>query len=74
MNNGDVVGKSVAKGLKYKGEVLLEEFPDRFNDKFDNNKKKLDEIPELQLSKVNRNVLAGYIVRLAKRKEADKLK
>jgi len=28
----------------------------------------------LQLSKVNRNVLAGYIVRLAKRKEADKLK
>jgi ribosomal protein S17E len=67
------MGKSVAKGLKYKGEVLLEEFPDKFNDKFENNKKQLDEFPELKLSKVTRNLLAGYIVRLAKRKEANKI-
>jgi ribosomal protein S17E len=68
------MGKSVAKGLKYKGEVLLEEFPDRFNDKFENNKQKLNEIKDLPLSKSTRNTLAGYIVRLAKRKKANELK
>ncbi len=68
------MGKSVAKGLKYKGEVLLEEFPDRFNDKFENNKQKLREITDLPLSKSTRNTLAGYIVRLAKRKKATDLK
>ena len=68
------MGKSVAKGLKYKGEVLLEEFPDRFNDKFENNKQKLREITDLPLSKSTRNTLAGYIVRLAKRKKATALK
>ncbi|MFA6064782.1 MAG: 30S ribosomal protein S17e [archaeon] len=68
------MGKSVAKGLKYKGEVLLEEFPDRFNDKFENNKTKLNEIKDLPLSKSTRNILAGYIVRLAKRKKAAELK
>jgi len=68
------MGKSVAKGLKYKGEVLLEEFPDRFNDKFENNKQKLREIKDLPLSKSTRNILAGYIVRLARRKKAEALK
>jgi ribosomal protein S17E len=67
------MGKSVAKGLKYKGEVLLEEFPDKFGKDFVKNKKELDKIPELKLSKTTRNVLAGYIVRLAKQKEATKL-
>ncbi len=67
------MGKSIAKGTKYKGEVLLEEFPEKFNDKFDNNKKHLDEMKDLKLSKVTRNILAGYICRLAKRKEAEKL-
>jgi ribosomal protein S17E len=68
------LGKSVAKGLKYKGEVLLEEFPDKFGKDFVKNKRELDVIKDLQLSKVTRNVLSGYIVRLAKQKEAEKLK
>jgi ribosomal protein S17E len=68
------MGKSIAKKIKYEGEVLLEEFPEKFGDKFDNNKKSLNTMQDLKLSKTNRNILAGYIVRLAKRKEADKLK
>ncbi|MEI7961000.1 MAG: 30S ribosomal protein S17e [archaeon] len=68
------MGKSVAKKIKYEGEVLLEEFPAKFGKDFVKNKRSLDEIKELQLSKVTRNVLAGYIVRLAKQKEAEKLK
>jgi ribosomal protein S17E len=68
------MGKSVAKKLKYEGEVLLTEFPDKFGKDFVKNKSQLNEIKDLQLSKVTRNVLAGYIVRLAKQKEAEKLK
>jgi ribosomal protein S17E len=67
------MGKSVAKQLKYKGEVLLEEFPAKFGTDFVKNKRSLDEIKDLKLSKSTRNILAGYIVRLAKRKEATKL-
>lgn len=68
------MGKSVSKSLKYKGEVLLEEFPDKFGKDFVKNKRELDVLKDLQLSKVTRNILAGYIIRLAKQKEADKLK
>ena len=68
------MGKSVAKKLKYEGEVLLEEFPDKFGKDFAKNKKGLDGFKDLQLSKTSRNVLAGYMVRLAKQKEAEKLK
>ncbi|MFA6268627.1 MAG: 30S ribosomal protein S17e [archaeon] len=67
------MGKSVAKQLKYKGEVLLEEFPAKFGSDFVKNKRSLDTMQDLKLSKSTRNVLAGYIVRLAKRKEAAKV-
>jgi ribosomal protein S17E len=62
------MGKSVSKGLKYRGEVLLKELPERFGKDFEKNKTELDAI-ELGLSKTSRNVLAGYIVRLASKKE-----
>ncbi len=62
------MGKAVSKGLKYKGEVLLKELPDKFGSDFEKNKASLNEI-ELGLSKTNRNVLAGYICRLATKKE-----
>jgi ribosomal protein S17E len=58
------MGKAVSKALKYKGEVLLRELPEKFGKDFEKNKRALDEL-ELGLSKTNRNVLAGYIVRLA---------
>jgi ribosomal protein S17E len=67
------MGKSVAKQLKYKGEVLLDEFPSKFGVDFNKNKTSLNEIPDLKLSKTARNILSGYIVRAAKKKEATKL-
>ena len=71
---GGILGKSVAKKLKYEGEVLLTEFPAKFGKDFVKNKASLNEMKDLQLSKVTRNVLAGYIVRFAKQKEAETLK
>ena len=62
------MGKSVAKGLKYRAEVLLKEMPNQFGKDFEVNKKSLNEL-DLGLSKTSRNVLAGYIVRLASKKE-----
>ena len=62
------MGKAVSKGLKYKAEVLLRDIPDKFGKDFEKNKLSLGEL-ELGLSKTNRNVLAGYIVRLASKTE-----
>lgn len=62
------MGKAVSKGLKYRGEVLLRELPDKFGTDFEKNKAALNEI-DLGLSKTSRNVLAGYIVRIASKKE-----
>lgn len=62
------MGKAVSKGLKYRGEVLLKELPEKFGTDFEKNKASLNEI-DLGLSKTNRNVLAGYICRLASKKE-----
>jgi ribosomal protein S17E len=62
------MGKSVSKGLKYRGEVLVRELPEKFGDNFEKNKTSLGEL-ELGLSKSSRNILAGYIVRLSSKKE-----
>ena len=65
---GDYLGKSVLKGLKYRSEVLLREFPDKFGKDFEKNKASLEPM-ELGLSKVSRNIVAGYITRLAEKQE-----
>lgn len=62
------MGKSVLKALKYRSEVLLKEFPDGLGKGYDKNKKFLDTM-DLGLSKSSRNIVAGYIVRLAAQKE-----
>lgn len=64
------LGKSVAKGLKYRAEVLLNEMPEKFGLDFSKNKLSLNEMP-LGLSTTSRNIVAGYIVRLAKKKEEE---
>jgi len=64
------MGKAVSKGLKYRAEVLIREFPDRFGKDFEKNKLSLNAF-ELGLSKTHRNILAGYIVRLAEKAEAN---
>jgi len=61
------LGKSVSKGLKYRAEVLITEFPDKFGSDFEKNKLGLNTM-ELGLAKKNRNIVAGFMVRLAERK------
>ena len=62
------MGKSVSKGLKYRSEVLITEMPDKFGKDFEKNKASLNTLP-LGLSKENRNIVAGFVTRLAKRKK-----
>jgi len=64
------MGKAVSKGLKYRAEVLIKELPDKFGKDFEKNKLSLNEFP-LGLSKTNRNILAGYLVRLAEKAESN---
>jgi ribosomal protein S17E len=61
------MGKSVAKSLKYRSEVLLREFPEKVGSDYEKNKKFLNTM-ELGLSKPSRNIVAGYITRLAEQK------
>ena len=61
------MGKSVAKQTKYKGEVLLEEFPEKFGENFEKNKTFVNTL-NLELSPVNRNLIAGYMGRLVEAK------
>jgi ribosomal protein S17E len=62
------MGKSVSKGLKYRSEVLIRDLPEKFGKDFEKNKSSLNTMP-LGLSKENRNIVAGFVTRLAKRKE-----
>lgn len=54
--------------VKRTGEELIKNYPDRFSEDFDDNKKMLPEVVELH-SKKFRNVIAGYITRLVKNKQ-----
>ena len=52
--------------VKRTGEELYKSNPDKFSTDFDDNKKILPELATIN-SKKFRNVIAGYIARLAKR-------
>jgi small subunit ribosomal protein S17e len=49
-------------------EKLLEMYPDKFTDKFEENKKAVAELAEIPSKKV-RNRVAGYITRLVRRRK-----
>ncbi|MBU1204226.1 MAG: 30S ribosomal protein S17e [Nanoarchaeota archaeon] len=50
---------------------LLEEKGDKFKDNFEDNKKVVDELLDVESKKI-RNVVAGYITRLVKSKKSKK--
>ena len=56
------MGKSVPKGIKSKARVLLQEMPEKFNTKFEDNKKNIVEL-KLPFSKWTTNVMAGFMTR-----------
>ena len=60
------MGKAVPKGLKSKAEFLLAEFGDKFGVDFDKNKEVFNAFG-VPMTKVNRNILLGFLTRQKKR-------
>jgi ribosomal protein S17E len=66
------MGKSIPKGVKIRAETLLEEVPELFSMDFGKNKLAINDL-KLPIYKSNRNLISGYIVRLLKEREAQKI-
>ncbi len=64
------MGKAVPRGIKTRAVFLMEEFPDKFSKDFEHNKNVLEEVGA-KFFKVTRNLIAGYITRKVKEKEAN---
>jgi ribosomal protein S17E len=62
------LGKQRSKVLRRKAEELHKLFPSKFSVDFENNKTVLEGM-KLFKSKTDRNIVAGYMVKLAKVKE-----
>lgn len=60
------MGRIKTHNIKRIGEDLLEKYPKEFSDDFGHNKKKVNELTNVE-SKTIRNKIAGYIVTLKKR-------
>jgi len=56
------MGKAVPKGIKSRAEFLIKKFPNKFSKDFEKNKQILNKL-DLPLSKVTRNLMAGFITR-----------
>ena len=62
------MGKALSKGLKVKGNQLIEFYEDKLSLDFQKNKDFIDSLG-LPFFKKTRNLLAGYIVRQLKKKK-----
>lgn len=62
------MGKQRSKVLEKKAEALFEMFPDKFGKDFEKNKRILDEL-KIDFTKIDRNLIAGCIVRLVQKKK-----
>lgn len=65
IHSGDFLGKAISKSIKTHCEAVLEKFPEKFSADFEKNKKALSEM-DLPFSKVERNLIAGFIARTKK--------
>ena len=59
------MGRVRTSSVKRAAEELVEEFPNQFTDKFEDNKKKVSELAEVGTKKL-RNMIAGYITKKVK--------
>jgi len=57
--------------LKRTAEELIKEYKDEFNTDFENNKKKVQELSNIESKKI-RNKIAGYITRVMKKEKLEK--
>jgi len=62
------MGRIRGKFIKNISKKLVEQYPDRFSNKFDENKKVLDELKIID-DKPVRNKIAGYIVVVVEKKK-----
>jgi small subunit ribosomal protein S17e len=62
------MGRIRGKSIKNLAKKLVELYPDKFNNKFEDNKKVLDEFNLLK-DKPVRNKVAGYIVVVVKKRK-----
>ncbi len=63
-----ILGQIKTRFIKSFGERLLEKYPDKFSANFEKNKKALDELG-VTVSKKVRNLIAGYLVHVIRRKK-----
>ena len=54
--------------IKIRAIRLWEEYPDQFNDDFENNKKLVQEFTDVDIKRM-RNWIAGYVTRYMQRRE-----
>lgn len=58
------MGKQMTRILKTKAKQLYSLYPEKFTDNFGDNKKGIDELSLFGYSKIDRNMVAGFITRL----------
>ena len=63
------MGRVRGKWIKNMSKRLVEQYPDKFNNKFEDNKKILNELKIID-DKLIRNKIAGYIVSVVENKKA----
>ncbi|MEK6951646.1 MAG: 30S ribosomal protein S17e [Nanoarchaeota archaeon] len=64
------MGRVKTQLTKRLARELMEMYPDKFSDKFDDNKKILDETIDVKSKKI-RNTISGYLVRLTRQKQQE---
>jgi small subunit ribosomal protein S17e len=62
------MGRVRGKWIKNIAKKLVEKYPDKFNNKFEDNKKALDEMDIID-DKLMRNKIAGYIINIVEKKK-----
>ncbi|HZX34077.1 MAG TPA: 30S ribosomal protein S17e [archaeon] len=63
------MGKAVPQNIKSRANVLIQAFPENFSDNFEKNKDFINSLG-MPLSKLQRNLVAGFIVRIKERLNA----
>lgn len=61
------LGKQRSKVLRRKAEEIYKMFPDKFSKDYEKNKKELDAM-KIFHTKIDRNIIAGYMVKLVQEK------
>lgn len=65
------MGKQMTSILKNKAEELYKRYPEKFTDKYAENKEVVKETGLFEYSKTDRNLVAGYITRIKSGEETE---